>query len=226
MLNKSESDKALKKLFHRFPVVDLDTLYRTLKTRSRMSIFRRLSEIGYFSSYTHTGRYYTLSNIPQFNDYGLWIHQGIGFSRFGTLKATIVQLVNKSPTGHTHMELNNLLHIRVHNTLLSLLREDRVGREYIDRTFLYVCAESERAVEQISRRKIQLADSQRVIPDISTTTVIEVLIESIHAGQVRIAPSFVAKRLSARGMPITVQKVEQVFARYGIDTEKKTAESG
>jgi hypothetical protein len=188
-----------------------------------MSIFRRLREIGYFSSYTHTGRYYTLADIPQFDDYGLWVHQGIGFSRFGTLKATIVQLVNRSPTGHTHIELNNLLRIRVHNTLLSLVREGRVGREHIEKTFLYVSAESDYAAEQISRRRAQLADREKTIPDIPTTTVIEVLIETIHAGRGHMAPSLVAKRLSARGMPINVQQVEQVFARYGIDTEKKTA---
>jgi hypothetical protein len=226
VLNKSDSNKALKKLFRRFPVADLDTLCKTLKTSSRMSIFLRLREIGYFSSYTHTGCYYTLADIPQFDDYGLWIHQGIGFSQFGTLRATIVQLVNKSPTGNTHMELNNLLRIRVHNTLLKLVREGRVGREYIEKMFLYVSAESDHAAEQISRRRVQLADSQKAIPHIPTTTVIEVLIETIHAGQVRIAPSLVAKALSARGIPITVQQVEQVFARYGIDTEKKTAGSG
>lgn len=226
MLDQSDSTKALKRLFRRFQVVDLDTLYRTLKTRSRMSVFRRLREIGYFSSYTHTGRYYTLADIPQFDHYGLWIHQGIGFSLFGTLKATIVELVNKSPTGHTHMELNSLLRIRVHNTLLTLARTGRVRREYIDRTFLYVSAESDQAAEQISRRRVQLADSQKAIPDIPSTTVVEVLIETIHAGQVRIAPSLVAKRLAARGVPITVQQVEQVFARYRVDTQKKTAGSG
>ena len=222
MLKKSESGKALDKLFRRFPVADLDTLCAILKTSSRMSIFRRLREIGYFSSYTHTGRYYTLAHIPQFDDYGLWIHQGIGFSRFGTLKATIVELVNISATGHTHIELNNLLHIRVHNTLLSLVREDCVGRELIEKTFLYVSTESAHAAEQISRRRFQLADREKAIPHIPTTTVIEVLIETIHTGKMRIIPAHVAKGLSARGVPVTVQQVEQVFARYGIDTEKKT----
>jgi hypothetical protein len=119
------------------------------------------------------------------------------------------------------MELNNLLRIRVHNTLLKLVREGRVRREYIEKMFLYVSADSDHAAEQISRRRVQLADSQKEIPHIPTTTVIEVLIETIHAGQVHIAPSLVAKGLSARGIPITVQQVEQVFARYGIDTEKK-----
>jgi hypothetical protein len=226
MLNKSDSTKALKRLFDRFPVVDLDTLCRTLKTRSRMSIFRRLSEVGYFSSYTHTGRYYTLVHVPQFDDYGLWIYQGIGFSRFGTLKATVIELVNRSSSGLTHIELNNLLHIRLHNTLLTLVREGRVGREHIDRTFLYVNVEPEHGVEQISRRRLQLANRQKSIADIPTVTVVEVLIESIHAGQMRIAPSIVAKRLTARGVPITVKQIEDVFARYGIDVEKKTVESG
>jgi hypothetical protein len=92
--------------------------------------------------------------------------------------------------------------------------------------FLYVSAESDHAAEQISRRREQLAESQKALIDIPTTSVIDILIETLHAGQVRIAPSLVAKRLSARGAPVTVQQVEQVFARYRLGTEKKTAESG
>jgi hypothetical protein len=222
MLTKSESSRALQRLFRRFPVVDLEALSRTLQTRSRMSIFRRLREIGYFSSYTHTGRYYTLADIPQFDDYGLWMHQGIGFSQFGSLKATIVELVNRSPIGHTHMELNNLLRIRVHNTLLSVVRERRVGRQRIDKAFLYVSAEPHHASEQISRRTEQLADSQKAIPDIPIATVIEVLIETLHAGQVLVAPSLVAKRLCARAVPVTTEQIERVFTQYGIEIEKKT----
>jgi hypothetical protein len=91
---------------------------------------------------------------------------------------------------------------------------------------LYVNVDPEHGVEQISRRRLQLADSEKAIADIPTTTVIEVLIETIHAGQMRIAPSVVAKRLSARGVPITVKQIEDVFARYRIDVEKKTVESG
>jgi hypothetical protein len=222
MLTKSESNRALKRLFRRFAIVDLEALSRTLQTRSRMSIFRRLKEIGYFSSYTHTGRYYTLADIPQFDDYGLWMHQGIGFSQFGSLKATIVELVNRSPIGHTHMELNNLLRIRVHNTLLAVVRERHISRQRIDRTFLYVSTEPQHAREQISRRQEQLVDSEKAILDIPITTVIEVLIETLHAGQVRVAPSVVAERLCQRAVPVTTEQVKSVFIRYGIEAEKKT----
>ena len=224
MLNKTDSVKAFNRLFRRFPIVDMDTLFRILKTRSRMSTFRRLKEIGYYSSYTHTGRYYTLADIPYFDDYGLWFCQGIGFSKSVTLKATIVALVNNASAGFTHDELNNLLRIRVHNTLLSLVRESLIRRERIEKAFLYINAEPDQAAEQISRRREQLFATQKEPFIIPVTAVIEVLIETIHAGQVHIAPSLIADRLSARGLPITIKQVEHVFTQYKINSEKKTEE--
>ncbi len=72
MLNSESSKQALKRLLRKHIVVNLQQLSNTLNTSSRMSIFRRLQMIGYFSSFTHKGAYYTLSNIPQFDDRGLW----------------------------------------------------------------------------------------------------------------------------------------------------------
>ena len=112
MVDKTASLKALHTLFKRFLVVDINKLTKTLQTTSRMTIFRRLSEIGYFSSFTNTGRYYTLAHIPQFNNYGLWFHQGVGFSRFGTLKATIVAIIEGSTAGFTQLELSHILNVR------------------------------------------------------------------------------------------------------------------
>lgn len=221
MLNKSGSSKALQKLFLKHPVVDMNILSDTLQTKSRMSIFRRLKEIGYFSSYTHTGRYYTLTRIPQFDDNGLWFHQEIGFSKSGTLKATIVELVCGSSAGLTHMELNHLLRIKTHNSLLGLVRGGRVGRERIKTTFLYLAPAHSKAAEQTTRRCAANAEAANKGAVVSDTTVIEVLIETIQAGRVRISPSLVAKRFSMRGISIGSKQVEQIFQQYGIVTEKK-----
>jgi len=223
MLNKVASAESLKRLFDRFPVTDLDTLSRTLKTNSRMSIFRRLKGLGYFSSYTHAGSFYTLAHIPQFDEYGLWIYQGTGFSKEGTLKATVLKLVETAPSGFTHTELNHLLRVKVHNTLLSLVREGRIYREHIEQAYLYTSTEPTEAAEQMSLRREQLAESDKGIDIISITTVIEVLIETIHAGKLRVAPKLISQRLMARGFPVTTRQVEQVFAQHGIDTLKKTA---
>ena len=223
MLDKVDSTKALKRLFRRFPVADLETLSRTLDTKSRMSIFRRLRDFGYFSSYTHAGRFYTLAHIPQFDEYGLWVHQGIGFSKEGTLKATVLKLVETAPSGFTHTELNHLLRVKVHNTLLSLVREGHIRREHIEQAYLYISTEPAEADEQISQRGMQLAESEKGIDFLPVTTVIEVLIETIHAGKLSVAPKLISKRLEARGCSVTTRQIEQIFTQYGIDTLKKTA---
>jgi hypothetical protein len=221
MLDKNASGKALKRLFRRFRLVDLNALYETLKTRSRMSVFRRLLQLGYLSSFTHRGRYYTLFDIPQFDRYGLWFHQGVGFSRVGTLKSTIVELVENAAAGLTHRELELLVHIKAHNSLLALVRDKRIGRERIEGVFLYVSSDPDRADRQIIRRREQLADMCKHPVGLPASTIIEVLVEALQAG---VVPAQVAGRLAARGVSVSIEQVEQVFGQYGVETEKKTPE--
>jgi len=223
MLDKVASARALKRFFRRFPVADLNTLSRTLDTESRMSVFRRLKNFGYFSSYTHAGSFYTLGHIPQFDDYGLWMHQGIGFSKEGTLKATLLKLVETAPSGFTHTELKHLLRVKVHNTLLGLVREKRIGREHIEKAYLYISADTGEALDQISRRRMLLAESDKGTNILPITTVVDVLIETIHAGKLCVAPRLISQRLAARGCSVTTKQVEQIFGQYGIVALKKTA---
>ena len=223
MIDKNGSIRALERHFRRTRAADLDALFRVLDTHSRMSVFRRLREIGYLSSYTHTGRYYTLAHIPEFDAHGLWFFQGIGFSKAGTLKRTVVALIQSSEAGRRHEELEVLVRIRVHNTLLILVRDGAISRERVAGAYLYVSGDKDRAAEQIARRKALLTETpegKTVLPD---TTVIEVLSEALVAGSVRIAPQIVAARLSARGVIVSSAEVEEVFARYGVDAGKKTA---
>jgi hypothetical protein len=224
MLDKTASAKALRRFFRRFLVADLAALLALLQTSSRMSVFRRLREQGYHSSFTHAGRYYTLGDIPEFDEQGLWFRQGIGFSRSGTLKATVVHLTETAASGYTHAELEQVLRLRVHNTLLGLFQQGRLGRERLEKTYLYVSARPRRAEEQVGARQQLLAEEPATAP-LPAATVIEVLVEALTAGRVTIAPSVVAQRLGARGVAVTGAQVEQVFAQYGVSTGKKTARS-
>lgn len=221
MRPRKDSTKALERLFRRSPVVDLDRLCRTLKTDSRMSVFRRLKDLDYLSSYTHAGGYYTLAEIPQFDEHGLWFVQGVGFSRAGTLKNTLRELIEDAEAGRTHPELRQLLGVRVHNTLLDLVHETQIARERIERMYLYVSAESKRASRQMSRRRELLAAAQTEPLPLPAVTVIEILAEAIHIGKVRLVPAQVVKQLTARGIVVTAQQVEDVFLRYELGPEKK-----
>ena len=88
MLPPKQSAEVLVKMFRKKYIANLDELFDVLDTRSRMSVFRRLKPLGYLSSFTDAGGYYTLQDIPKFDMLGLWFYRDVGFSRAGTLKST------------------------------------------------------------------------------------------------------------------------------------------
>lgn len=220
MLPPEESRTALVKLFQRQPVTDLDTLFRVLDTTSRMSVFRRLKLLGYLTSYSHNGRYYTLATIPEFDADGLWRCQGICFSRQGSLKPTVENLVRVAEAGQTHAELSVRLQVRVHNALLDLVRQDRIGRELLGAVYLYVSADPEAALAQVGRRKE--LEAPGIQASLSVSLIVEVLVEVLHGAQVVPDTATVCKRLTARSVSVTFEQVEDVYRTYGL---KKTLKS-
>jgi hypothetical protein len=220
LLSATESAEALSSLFAREPVVDLHALFKTLQTTSRMSVFRRLSSLGYLSSYSHAGRFYTLEKIPDFDRDGLWQRQGVLFSRHGTLKETTLQLVEGSEDGRTHQELRDRLRTRVQNTLLELVREKRISREPFESIFLYLSANEACARAQRARRQ---QPQQRSVSEVEPFLVVEILLEVVRSASRIPTASVVAARLAARGLQVAPEVVAAVFDQHGL--EKKTARS-
>ena len=215
----------LARLFGRQSVADLDALRIALGTTSRTTVFRALSAVGYRSSYSHAGRYYTLEGLPRFDEDGLWAHGGVLFSRDRTLRQTVLRMVETSSAGHTHPELQARLRLRVHDTLLDLVEEQQVGRVRLHRLFLYVSPDPGRATRQVANRTQAGPDAAlpRRDKDLDPAAVIEVLAEVIHGTVLRLDAAEVAARLVTRGVIVTVAQVERVFLRHGVG--KKTAPS-
>lgn len=229
MLSPEESKKALFKWFRKRYVADLDQLFRVLETNSRMSVFRRLKPIGYLTSYTDAGRYYTLCDIPVFDYWGLWFYQEIGFSRAGTLKATVVDIVHSSNAGMTPKELLHLLKIRIpntlHNALHGLVQSSQIGRHRSEGLCLYTHADPDKGRLQTEARRVQRERGVQLAETLPIETTIAVLVEALKARQVFVPPSEIAGRLGVRGLPVTVDQVTRIFSEYGIEAEKKTSRS-
>ena len=51
--------KALKQFFNRHKIATLDQLREALGNPARCTIFRKLNDLQYLSSYSHRGKYYT-----------------------------------------------------------------------------------------------------------------------------------------------------------------------
>ena len=223
MLPPEESQRGLLRFFQKRRIATLDALFETLQTRSRMSVFRRLSALDYLTSYSHAGRYYTLKEIPDFDEEGLWHHQGVSFSEEGSLKNTVEFLVSDSGAGRTHAELELSLRVRVHNTLLDLVEAERIGRVELAKHFLYVSATRRQAKAQVARRQEALA-KEAIKRDVkpAPAVVIEILLEIIHGAKVEVEASTITARLAAHGVGVSVAQVDALLEEYGL---KKTAKS-
>ncbi|MCP4654903.1 MAG: hypothetical protein GY856_05730 [bacterium] len=219
----SEPRGRLARLLRRARVLDMKAMQTSIKGRSRRSLFRDLELLGYQTSYTHGGRYYTLADTPDFDEFGLWFYRDIGFSLAGTLKEAVALRVEEAPDGRTHGELRHLLRVRLHNTLLGLVRDGRIGRQDFEGVLLYVSAQPERAADQVQRRR----EADRVLAEVlrvlTAEQTIEVLLEALRGSAEIPAPALVAKRLAARGVGVERRHVQQVYEAHGLVPGKKTA---
>ena len=127
----------LKPLFRRHGVLMMSELKKALGTDVDMTVFRKLKVLVYRTSYSHGGRYYTLDELAQFDDRGLWCRKGVWFSRHGTLLATLEAFVKESQAGYFADELRGLLHVEVKESLLRLVNKGLVDREMFGRRYLY-----------------------------------------------------------------------------------------
>ncbi len=100
------------------------------------------------------------------------------------------------------------------------MRENAIGREDLGGIYLYVSTSSERRAEQQKRRQDIRAG---IVAPLPITMVIEILVEALLAGRVRVSASLVVARLGARGHSVSVEQAEGVFTQYGVIVGKKTA---
>ena len=127
----------LVELFRTRKIATMPELKAALGSEVDLTVFRKLKELGYRTSYSHRGGYYTLNEIAFFNDLGLWSFRGVWFSRYGTLVETCETFATKSDAGYFAEELDNLLHVETKAALLNLFRAARAGREKIAGRYLY-----------------------------------------------------------------------------------------
>ena len=66
MKNKSIDSELLLTCLNNRKIMTIDELKSTLATQYRMTVFRKLSMLGYISSYSHSGKYYSLKRIARY----------------------------------------------------------------------------------------------------------------------------------------------------------------
>ena len=208
----------LEKLFHRRKCWMLAELAQTLDY-AFITVRRFLKQIGYFRSYTQNGKWYTLRNSPQFNRDGIWHHRGIGFSKHGSLTATLGYWVGSSPAGLSASELAQKLQHPCHAVLTNLHKGGAVDRVKVQGEFRYLST-----AEQINRRQRErVAAAQPPSPStsLSTQAAVFALVEYIQH------PGLSFEQLAAnlqqhRQLTIAPESIRRFFQEHDL---KKTPEA-
>ena len=188
---------ALVRAFAEHKVLTLEQVKQILGTPVKMTALRKLRSLGYYSSYSHAGKYYTLKPCPRWDAHGLWVYKVIRFSRHGSLVDTLAWLVDQSAEGRFASELEEVVRVRVHEALRTLSRRERVLRHQIGGQYLYVSVEG--GTRQWERRQAQLEAKQTALDSASLRSDLEphlvAFLATLNEKQRRLYAGFESLRL-------------------------------
>ncbi len=154
MRSPDKRDDSVRNFLKANKIAAIHELKAAAGTDATMTVYRCLSRLGYLTSYSHRGRFYTLREIPKFDQQGLWTCGSAMFSRYGNLLETATALVEQSDTGYTAAELEMILQVEVKHTLLHLHRDKALERVSLGGRLVYLCADrEERRRQELTRRE-------------------------------------------------------------------------
>ena len=160
MKTSLDRETLARKVFEERTIATLGELMECLGTETRMTVYRTLRRLGYYSSYSHRGGFYTVCGIPVFDGLGLWSFRGVHFSSRGSLLQTAGALVESAEAGCTAAELESTLEVEVKHCLLHLVRAELIQRCRVGRGYIYVSTDEGRRRQQLLLREQRLARAE------------------------------------------------------------------
>ena len=124
--------------FRRQKIATLEQHVKWLRC-SVITVRRRLKKWRSFTSINQNGRYYSLPQVPAFDQYGLWRYQTVLFSKYGNLKQTIMALITNSAKGLSAVEIARLVDLASNSSFISRFKNvPGIQREKHHGRFVYL----------------------------------------------------------------------------------------
>lgn len=151
------------------------------------------------TSYNQNGKFYTLPQVPVFNQHGLWRYKDIAFSKHGNLKKTIVHLVNMSPAGLSGRELGKLLGLSPQSFMHHFSKCPGIRREKHGGVFVYFADDEKIYIRQRQQKCYDIRRS--TLSTISSSEAVMILVaiishHDISAGIIMSLPEIKKSKLT------------------------------
>lgn len=146
--------ESLVDLLQKLKIVTMADMKGALGTSVDMTIFRKLREVEYCTSYSHRGKYYALQAVAEFDERGLWSYREVHFSQAGSLIDTAEHFVVASSRGFVASELSSELLVETKEALLKLVRLGRLARQSLSGVMVYCAPNPEKRSQQLLNRRL------------------------------------------------------------------------
>lgn len=226
----SPTEQSVIDLFNRFIIVTKADLCKQLNI-SHMTVVRAIEKYGYYSSINQNSSYYTLKDIPRFNNYGLWFFKGICFSRHKNINQTIISIIDSSEFGCSEKEISKVLQKKAGNILSRLVGQKHLSKIQKGRSAVYVSTKAGRNEKQVAilnrnkeNEKTKVIDynsPHAIFPEnIEAGAVIAILVGLIEKPDSSVASLSLV--LQGKGQKVTANGIRKTISFYGL--EKKTVQ--
>ena len=179
---------------------------------------RRIAQWRFYRSYNKNGKYYALPDIPKFDDYGLWKHKGIYFSRHGNLLQTIIHFIKHSSSGIDSGGLEKILGCSIRAFLSSFKESPPFKRKKEGKNFIYYSNDTEEYVVQQRLRRDLYTSLKKQLPEDAEAVLI--LVDRIKYPESSIEQCY--RRLKKKYRQISPETIRNLLEYHGI-LKKTTA---
>ena len=168
MRKKAFPVERLLTLFKKQEIATISELKEALGSNCAMTVIRKLRQLGYITSCSHSGKFYSLNRNARFDHMGLWFFNSVLFSYYGTLGETLRALIEKSNNGYTAVELEEHLCVKPNGPLVELIGKKEISREKISGVYVYFSKNSTIKKQQEIVRKESMARLESIgfAPDV------------------------------------------------------------
>ena len=174
------------------------------------SVQRLLKAVGYFSSITHNGKWYTLKDIPIFDNNGLWFYQGIGFSQKCDLIATIRHLIDNSTKGLMANDLSKILCTTCPPVLNKLYKAKMINRVKTSKGFVYLSID-----RTVNKQQFSYIENTYFPQRPSETDTISILVEFIRNPNRTFEE--LSSHLKQKNLYYCANTIENMFISLGLE---------
>jgi hypothetical protein len=214
MATRTDTQNQLAELFKLKKCYTIEQLSQRLNY-SLISIRRFLKVIGYYTSFTHNSKWYTLRSIPSFDKNGIWFYQAVGFCKHGNLNQTIGHFIDKSFQGLTAKDLFNILSVPCHPVLNQMYKKKKIDRFNTPKGFVYLTTSESK--KRLQLKRLQVLTPSPKIEHLNPQTAVYVLVELIKNPKASFLELSVA--VNKKGVTASQQAIAQLFKDYDL---KKT----